>query len=67
MPYYISDSNPDCGGWAVEKDDGEVLGCHETKQDAVAQMVALSLAEGIEPAGERQVEGLSHVALLADG
>jgi HK97 family phage prohead protease len=55
MPYFISDTNPDCGGWAVEKDDGEVMGCHETKQDAVDQMVALSIAEDMEPGGERSV------------
>ena len=53
MPYYISNSNPDCNGWAVEKEDGEVIGCHTTKQDAIDQMVAVSIAEGIEPAGER--------------
>ena len=53
MPYYISESNPDCNGWAVEKEDGEVIGCHTTKQDAIDQMVAVSIAEGIEPAGER--------------
>ena len=57
MPYYISDSNPDCGGWAVEKSDGEVMGCHETKQEAIDQMVALSLAENLEPGGERAMPG----------
>lgn len=53
MPYYITESNPDCSGWAVEKDDGTVLGCHASKQAAIDQMVAVSLAEGIAPAGER--------------
>ena len=53
MPYYISDQNPDCSGWAVEKEDGEVIGCHTTKQDAIDQMVAVSIAEEIEPGGER--------------
>jgi len=54
LPYYITDSNPDCSdGWAVEKDDGEVIGCHTTKQAAIDQMVAVSIAEGIEPGGER--------------
>jgi HK97 family phage prohead protease len=53
MPYYISDGNPDCSGWAVEKDDGELVGCHSTKQDAIDQMVAVSIAEGMEPGGER--------------
>ena len=56
MPYFISDQNPDCSGWAVEKEDGEVIGCHQTKQDAIDQMVAVSIAEGMEPGGERQVD-----------
>ena len=57
MPYYISDKNPDCGGWAVEKSDGEVMGCHPTKQDAIDQMVALSISEDMEPGGERAMPG----------
>ena len=52
MPYYITDTAPDCGGWAVVKSDGEQLGCHQTKQDAIDQMVALSVAEDIQPGGE---------------
>ena len=56
MPYFISNTNPDCAGWAVEKEDGEVMGCHQTKQDAIDQMVAVSLAEDMEPGGERAVE-----------
>ena len=56
MPYYISNDNPNCGGWAVEKDDGEVIGCHDSKQAAIDQMVAVSIAEDMEPGGERQVE-----------
>jgi len=53
MPYFITDSSPDCSGWATIKEDGEVLGCHTTKQQAIDQMVAISLAEEIEPGGER--------------
>ena len=53
MPYFITDTNPDCSGWAVEKEDGEVMGCHQTKEEATDQMVAISLSEGIEPGGER--------------
>ncbi len=56
MPYFISDKNPECAGWAVEKEDGEVMGCHQTKQDAIDQMVAISVAEDMEPGGERAVE-----------
>lgn len=53
MPYFITDSSPDCSGFATIKENGEVIGCHETKQDAIDQMVAVSIAEGIEPGGER--------------
>lgn len=56
MPYFISDKNPECAGWAVEKEDGEVMGCHQTKQDAIDQMVAISVAEDMEPGGERAIE-----------
>ena len=52
MPYFITDQSPDCSGWAVVKEDGEVIGCHDSKEDALAQMVAVSLGEGIEPGGE---------------
>lgn len=54
MPYYINDQNPNCSGWAVEKEDGEVIGCHTTKDRAIAQMVAVSLAENIAVGGERK-------------
>jgi HK97 family phage prohead protease len=57
MPYFISDTEPECANWAMVKrlDDGsyEVVGCHETKQKAINHMVAASLAEDIEPGGER--------------
>ena len=51
MPYFITDAS-DCPSWAVVKADGEVIACHDTKQGAVNQMVALSLDEDIEPGGE---------------
>lgn len=51
MPYYVTEEAEGCAGYAVVKDDGEVLGCHLTQQDAVDQMVAISLEEGIEPGG----------------
>lgn len=53
MPYYIESDNPQCGGWATVKEDGEVIGCHNTKQGAIDQMIAVSIAEGIRPGGER--------------
>ena len=58
MPYYITDTSSDCSGWAVVKEDGEVLGCHENKQSAIDQAVAVSLAEDTEFGGERAAVGL---------
>jgi len=56
MPYYISDQQSDCSGWATVKleTDGSytTMGCHDTKQDATDQMVAVSISEAIEPGGE---------------
>ena len=57
MPYYISDSQTDCSDWATVKADTpdsapETIGCHQTKDDAIDQMVAVSLAEDIEPMGD---------------
>lgn len=55
MPYFITDKAESCAGWATIKDDGEVIGCHTTKQDAIDQMVAVSLAEDVEVGGERDL------------
>jgi HK97 family phage prohead protease len=56
MPYFISNEQDDCDGWATIyiEDDGtiETIGCHQNMNDAVAQMVAVSLDEGIDPGGE---------------
>jgi hypothetical protein len=52
LPYYISNDKEGCSGWAVVKSNNEQVGCHETKERAIRQMVALSVAEGIEPGGE---------------
>ncbi len=56
MPYGISANQSDCSNWAAVKieSDGSAttLDCYETKQDAIDRMVAQSLAEGLEPAGE---------------
>jgi HK97 family phage prohead protease len=53
MPYFITDESPDCAGWATVKEDGEVMGCHGTKADAIAQGVAIAQAEGSTFEGER--------------
>ena len=55
MPYYIQQDHPDCSGWATVKEDGEIIGCHTTKKAAIDQMVAVSIAEDMEPGGEREL------------
>jgi HK97 family phage prohead protease len=53
VPYFIEQVPT---GWNTVKDDGVVLGKHKTKAQAIAQMVAVSLAEGIPVGGERAVD-----------
>jgi len=56
MPYFISDKQSDCAGWATVKEETDgtytTIGCHENKQDAIDQMVAISIAEDMQPGGE---------------
>ena len=61
MPYFISDEQSDCEGWATVKEESDgsytTIGCHTNKQDAIDQMVAVSISEDMEPGGEiRQVD-----------
>lgn len=52
MPYYISKNHPSCkSGWATVNSAYELKGCHKTKAEAIAQMVAISQAEDMEPGG----------------
>lgn len=67
MPYFITNESPDCSGWATIKEDGEVIGCHQTKEDAIAQMVAVSIAEKMPPGGERDATGADAVIVDIDG
>jgi HK97 family phage prohead protease len=57
MPYYITDKNTECSNWAVEKEDGELVACHDTKESAIDQAVAISIAEETEFVGERAAIG----------
>jgi uncharacterized protein len=74
MPYFIS-QNTDCPDWAVVKEDGSVVSCQDSKDSAIAQMVALSLAEELEPGGELRIESgppaiitdIDEVMITADG
>ena len=70
MPYFISDAQSDCAGWATVKEESDgsytTIGCHTTKQDAVDQMVAVSLSEDIEPGGEVRAVDLSVPSFIRD-
>jgi HK97 family phage prohead protease len=63
MPYGISDNQSDCSNWAVVKEESDgsytTLKCHDNKQDAIDQMVAISIAEDMDPLGE--VRAISNV------
>lgn len=52
MPYFITDTHPDCSGWGVVKEDFELIGCHNSKERAISQMVAVSISEDMEPGGD---------------
>lgn len=56
MPYGISQSQSDCAQWATVKQEADgsftTIGCHTTKQDAIDQMVVVSLSEQIDPLGQ---------------
>jgi len=68
MPYFITQENADCSGWAVMAiDSDEVFGCHTTKQSAIDQAVAISLAEEVEFLGERNESGPQVVVTDIDG
>jgi len=57
LPYYITDNSADCPSWAVVKEDGELLACHDTKESAIEQAIAVSIAEETEFVGERAAVG----------
>jgi hypothetical protein len=56
MPYFVSDKQSDCAGWATVKQEADdsytTITCHDNKQDAIDQMVAVSISEDMEPGGE---------------
>ena len=58
MPYFIEEVTEsgvcNVGQWATTKDDGEVMGCHDSKQGAIDQAVAIALAEDSTFEGERE-------------
>ena len=57
MPYYITSKSESCPAWAVIKESGELIACHDTKESAIDQAVAISLSEEEEFVGERAAVG----------
>lgn len=68
MPYYIEKNNASCnvGQWATTKEDGEVMGCHDTKQEAIDQAVAIAVAEESEFLGERSQRAMADELEVGD-
>lgn len=64
MPFGISQTQTDCAGWATVKREADgsftTIGCHVSKQDAIDQMVVVSLAEDIDPLGEVSARDLMY-------
>jgi HK97 family phage prohead protease len=53
MPYYITESNSECSGWAVVDEGDGYYGCHTTKESAIDQAVAISISTEEPFEGER--------------
>jgi HK97 family phage prohead protease len=65
MPYFITDKHPECDNFAVVKEDGELIACHASEDEAIAQMVAISISEDLEPGGTYEGEEF-RIALPGD-
>jgi hypothetical protein len=56
--FYIRKDAPGCkSGWATTNSKGEVITCHETKDQAIKHMVAASIGAGEQPGGEWKPKG----------
>lgn len=54
MPYFIAKNREGCeSGWAVIDDGGDLIACHDSKQSAIDNAVALSIATEEPFEGER--------------
>jgi len=72
MPYFIAKDREGCkAGWAVIDEAGEILGCHPSKQSAIDQAVAVSIATDEPFEGERAAVGSllvgDYVTWVVDG
>jgi uncharacterized protein len=61
MPYYITQKSDECPNWSVIKESGELVACHDSKESAIDQAVAISLAEKTDFLGERAAIGALNV------
>jgi HK97 family phage prohead protease len=58
MPYFIAKNRVGCeSGWAVVDDTGDLIACHDSKQGAIDNAVALSIATDEPFEGERAAVG----------
>jgi HK97 family phage prohead protease len=58
MPYFIAKDRVGCeSGWAVVDDAGDLVACHDSKQGAIDNAVALSIATDEPFEGERAAVG----------
>lgn len=58
MPYFIAKNRVGCeSGWAVVDDEGDLIACHDSKQSAIDNAVALSIATDEPFEGERAAVG----------
>ena len=58
MPYFIAKDRVGCeSGWAVVDEAGDLVACHDSKQGAIDNAVALSIATDEPFEGERAAVG----------
>jgi hypothetical protein len=47
MPYHVGEKGSyGCKGYPALKDDGTVMGCHTTAEEAANQIYAINVSEG---------------------
>jgi hypothetical protein len=69
MPYKVGNKGSyGCSGYPAVKDDGEVMGCHDTREAAAAQIYAINQSEGnIGKADYGVTEGDFVMAMTTEG
>jgi hypothetical protein len=69
MPYKVGNKGSyGCSGYPAVKDNGEVVGCHDTRESAAAQIYAINQSEGnIDKADYAVTEGDFVMAMTTEG